>query len=74
MHAPRTFPLPWKASEIPGGFRVQDRTGRALAYVYFHRESTGRDDELLTYFEAQSLAERIAGLSGEHHPLPSGEA
>jgi hypothetical protein len=50
LREPRTFPTPWKVAEIPGGFRVQDA-------VYFHRESSGGDDDLLTYLEAQKLAE-----------------
>jgi hypothetical protein len=64
LREPRTFPTPWKVAEIPGGFRVQDANGRALAYVYFHRESSGGDDDLLTYSEAQKLAESIAKLAG----------
>ena len=62
LREPRTFPTPWKVAEIPGGFRVQDANGRALAYVYFHRESG--DDYLLTSSEAQKLAESIAKLAG----------
>ena len=73
MRAPRTFPSPWKVAEIPGGFRIQDATGRALAYVYFHGESSGRDDELLTYYEAQQLAKSIAQLPGKHDPPSQSE-
>jgi hypothetical protein len=53
-----------EVAEIPGGFRVQDANGRALAYVYFHRECSGGDDDLLTYVEAQKLAESFAKLPG----------
>jgi hypothetical protein len=73
MRAPRSFPSPWKVAEIPGGFRIQDATGRTLAYVYFHRESSGRDDELLTYYEAQKLADSIAQLPDGHDPPSQSE-
>jgi hypothetical protein len=60
MSASRLFLRPWKVVEIPGGFRVQDAYSRALAYVYFHPESDGREDEFLTYLEALGLADQIA--------------
>jgi len=60
MSASRLFPRPWKVVEIPGGFRVQDANSRALAYVYFHPGSDGREDEFLTYLEALGLADQIA--------------
>ena len=56
----RLFPRPWKVVEIPGGFRVQDANSRALAYVYFHPGSEGREDECLTYIEALGIADQIA--------------
>jgi hypothetical protein len=31
---PRRFPAPWTAEEIPGGYKVIDATGQAIAYVY----------------------------------------
>jgi hypothetical protein len=73
MRAPRSFPSPWKVAEIPGGFRIQDATGRTLAYVYFQPASSGRDDELLTYYEAQQLAENITQLPGKHDPPSQSE-
>ena len=60
LRAPRSFPSPWTVVQIPGGFRVQDANRRALAYVYYHLESTGREDEFLTLLEAQRLASHIA--------------
>ena len=60
MRASRIFPPPWKVVEIPGGFRVQDANSRALAYVYFHPGSDGREDEFLTYLEALGIADQIA--------------
>jgi hypothetical protein len=41
--------------------------------VYFHRESSGGDDDLLTYSEAQKLAESIAQLPGKQRSPQSGE-
>jgi hypothetical protein len=65
MRAIRSFPLPWKVVQIPGGFRVQDANSRALAYVYFHSASDGGEDEFLTYLEALGVAEQIV-CSAEH--------
>jgi hypothetical protein len=30
----RRFPAPWHVEQIPGGFKVLDASGQALAYVY----------------------------------------
>jgi hypothetical protein len=30
----RRFPPPWQVEQIPGGFKVLDASGQALAYVY----------------------------------------
>jgi hypothetical protein len=60
MPDPRTFPAPWSAVEIPGGFRVEDANRRPLAYFY------GRDDphaDVLTLEEARRMAENFARLS-----------
>jgi hypothetical protein len=64
MPAARTFPAPWSAVEIPGGFRVEDANRRPLAYFY------GRDDpnaaqqaDVLTLDEARRMAENFARLS-----------
>lgn len=60
---PRRFPAPWTVDPIPGGYRVLDATGRALAYVY------GCDDTLrrsaadgLDLNEARRIATGIARL------------
>ncbi len=31
---PRHFPPPWTVEQIPGGYKVKDANGHALAYVY----------------------------------------
>ena len=28
------FPAPWTVEQIPGGYKVLDASGQALAYVY----------------------------------------
>ena len=38
---PRRFPPLWRVWQIPGGFKVNDANGKALAYVY------GRDADTL---------------------------
>jgi hypothetical protein len=35
----RRFPPPWTVEQIPGGFKVVDANGQALAYV-FARETS----------------------------------
>jgi len=30
----RRFPAPWTVEQIPGGYKVLDASGQALAYVY----------------------------------------
>jgi hypothetical protein len=34
MLAARSFPRPWSVVEIPGGFRVDDASGKRLGYFY----------------------------------------
>ena len=35
---PRRFPPPWSVEELDACFVVHDKTGQALAYVYFEEE------------------------------------
>ena len=35
---PRRFPPPWSVDDLAAAFIVRDRTGQALAYVYFEQE------------------------------------
>jgi hypothetical protein len=53
----RRFPSPWRVQEIPGGFKVLDASGQALAYVYA-RETKARADiaKVLTFDEARRIA------------------
>jgi hypothetical protein len=62
---PRRFPSPWSAEQIPGGYKVVDATGQALAYIYA-RETKAQADtaKMLTMDEARRIASNIAKLPG----------
>jgi hypothetical protein len=59
----RRFPAPWSAEQIPGGYKVVDATGQALAYVYA-RDSKAQADiaKVLTMDEARRIVANIARL------------
>ena len=59
----RRFPPPWTVEQIPGGYKVRDATGQALAYVY-GRETRADADiaKVLTMDEARRIAGNIAKL------------
>ena len=57
----RRFPPPWIVEPIPGGFKVRDATGHALAYVYFRPIAVNAGvANVLTTEEARRIAENIA--------------
>jgi hypothetical protein len=59
----RRFPPPWTSEENETCFIVRDRTGRALAYVYYEEEPGRRTSaNLLTKDEARRIASNIARL------------
>ena len=57
------FPAPWKVEQIPGGYKVLDASGQALAYVYA-RETKAEADiaKVLTFDEARRIAVNVAKL------------
>lgn len=57
MKSPRRFPPPWHVEQAPGGFKVLDASGQALAYVYA-RETKAEADiaKILTFDEARRIA------------------
>jgi hypothetical protein len=62
---PRRFPAPWTAEQMPGGFKVVDATGQALAYVYARDTKAQADTaKVLTMDEARRIASNIAKLPG----------
>jgi hypothetical protein len=63
MPSPRRFPPPWSAEESDACFIVRDRSGQAVAYLYFENEAGRRSAaKLLTRDEAQRIAANIAKL------------
>jgi hypothetical protein len=60
---PRSFPQPWTVVEVPGGYRVDDASGKRLGYFYFDATATYRADAL-TEDEARRMAEDFAKLPG----------
>ena len=59
----RRFPEPWQVEQIPGGYKVLDASGQALAYVYA-RETKAEADiaKVLTFDEARRIAVNVAKL------------
>jgi hypothetical protein len=64
----RRFPAPWSVEQTPGGYKVLDANGQALAYVYA-RETKAEADiaKVLTFDEARRIAVNVAKL-----PEPTG--
>jgi len=64
MTKPRKMPAPWKVEEIPGGYRVDDAEGKAVAHCYCldSRELPAAGNLKLTRDEARRVASNIAKL------------
>ena len=59
----RRFPRPWRFEPIPGGYRVIDANGLALAHVYGEPPNAiAISDKRLTNNEAETIAQLIARL------------
>jgi hypothetical protein len=59
----RCFPRPWRFEPIPGGYRVIDANGLALAHVYGEPPNAiAISDKRLTNNEAEKIARLIARL------------
>ncbi|HEX2511015.1 MAG TPA: hypothetical protein VHK44_00285 [Xanthobacteraceae bacterium] len=59
----RRFPPPWMVEQIPGGCKVKDANGQALAYVYHGREIRAESTvHVLTMDEERRIANNIAKL------------
>jgi hypothetical protein len=62
---PTRFQRPWRVTNIPGGFRVDDANGLALGYFYWWNSPNSahqvgvlnRDEAMLSFFsDAEFLA------------------
>jgi hypothetical protein len=64
MLAARSFPRPWCVVEIPGGFRVDDASGKRLGYFYAWGDAKAVHPlgDVLTVDEARRMAEEFAKL------------
>ena len=59
----RRFPRPWRFEPIPGGYRVVDANGLALAHVYGQPPNAiAISDKRLINDEAEKIARLIARL------------
>ena len=59
----RRFPAPWTVEKIPGGFKVLDANGQALAYVYSpETKDAANIAKVLTEDEARRIASNIVKL------------
>ena len=59
----RRFPRPWRFEPIPGGYRVIDANGLALAHVYGQPlDAVAFSDQRLTDDEAEKIARLIVRL------------
>jgi len=61
MATDRCFPPPWTVEQIPGGYKVKDASGQALAYVYGRETHADADIAyVFTLDEARRIASNIA--------------
>ncbi len=66
MTKPRKMPRPWAVVETPGGFRVDDADGKALAYCYGLEPSKlpAAGEARLSLDEARRIAAKNREASG----------
>jgi hypothetical protein len=64
MAVARSFPRPWSVIEIPGGFRVDDASGKRLGYFYAWSGANAAHPlgDVLTGEEARRMAEAFAKM------------
>jgi len=57
------FAPPWQVEQIPGGYKVLDANGQALAYVYaIYTKAQADIAKVLTFDEARRIAVNVAKL------------
>jgi len=64
MTVARSFLRPWSVIEIPGGFRVDDASGKRLGYFYAWSDANAAHPrgDVLTADEARRMAEEFAKI------------
>jgi len=63
MTSPRRFPPPWRVEQTPGGFKVLDASGQALAYIYARDTlQDAQHAKVMTFDEARRVAANVAKL------------
>ncbi len=61
----RRLPAPWQVEQMPGGYKVLDANGQALAYVYARETmQLAETAKVLTFDEARRIAVNFAKLPG----------
>jgi hypothetical protein len=61
--ASRRFPARWQVEQMPGGYKVLDASGQALAYIYARDKKSDADvAHVLTADEARRIAVNVAKL------------
>jgi hypothetical protein len=69
MRSSRRFPAPWTVEQIPGGYKVLDASGQALAYIYARETKAAADiAKVLTFDEARRIPVNVAKLPGLLQP------
>jgi hypothetical protein len=59
----RQLPAPWSAERTEGGYRVRDKLGRKLCYIYFRDdENSAEVAKVLTWEEGWRVTANIAKL------------
>ena len=62
MPSPRRLPPPWTVEDHLACFIVKDRTGQALAHIYYDDAGQPAASKLLSRDEARRIAANIAKL------------
>ena len=60
--SPRRFPPPWTVEDHLACFIIKDRTGQALAHIYYEDTGQPAAAKLLSRDEARRIAANIAKL------------
>jgi len=59
----RRFPPPWRVEQTPGGFKVLDASGQALAYVYARETEQQASIAKRTSLRVMAVPGRVASTT-----------